>query len=299
MSGSIEIDMISNRPRLDEFIQMWDNVIVEDIDATIKVLMLDYPEKKFVLNNGIKIEYIKQQTIPSTNTSFMNQAWARNELLCYNTGNYVLFYDDWQRPHPDILVEHLKYLKQGYMVCGLRIMCDKDGNNCKGNPGNHMRARSCHPTLFWTCNASASLKDALKVNGFDNRFCGGTAGEDYDFGARIGKTGVKSIYNPNAISYHYSHGHVEVWSGNKYVCSNSHNTSPYKNIPKYKHFGDWKLMTSNELELWWEGPIKYYKCKKCGLTGILDSLQVYDFNRHNNIIRVENGLEQVLEYLKK
>lgn len=297
MSSIIEVHMISSRPMLDEFINMWNTVRMPPGEVTIKVLTTNYDEKHFTLNNGIKVEYIKQKTFPKT--SFMNQAWARNELLCHANSEYILFFDDWQRPDTNIINEHVGYLKQGYMVCGLRIMCDKDGNNCKGNPGNHMRARACHPTLFWTCNASVSLKDALKVNGFDNRFCGGTAGEDYDFGARVGKTGIKTIYNPNAISYHYSHDHVEVWSKNKYVCSNSHNTSPYKNIPKYKHFGDWKLMIGNELELWWEGPIKYYKCKKCGLTGILDSLQVYYFNRDNGVTKVINGLEQVRECLNK
>lgn len=297
MSSTIEVHMISSRPLLDEFINMWNGVNVSQGETTIKVLTTGYDEKRFVLNNGIKIEYIKQKTFPKT--SYMNQAWARNELLCHSESEYILFFDDWQRPHPDILVRHLVNLKKGYMVCGRRIECDKDGNNCKGDSRPFNSARECHATLFWTCNASVSRENALKVNGFDNRFCGGSAGEDYDFGARVGRTGIKSIYDPDAISYHHSHDHLGSWSQNKYVCDISHDLSKYKHIPEYKHFGDWNLMVSDELELWWEGPIKYYKCKKCGLTGILDSMQVYYYNRDNGITRVENGLEQVRECLKK
>lgn len=297
MPSIIEVHVISSRPRLDEFIDMWDTVDTSSSETTIKVLTTIYDEKQFTLNNGIKVEYIKQRTFPKT--SFMNQAWARNELLCHANSDYILFFDDWQKPHPDILTEHLCYLKKGYTTCGRRVICDKDGNNCKEDLNKAGRVRACNPTLFWTCNGSVSLDNMLKVNGFDNRFCGGTGSEDYDFGMRVGRVNTVSIYDPNAVSYHYSHDHLESWSQNKYVCSNSHNTSPYKNIPKCKHFGDWKLMASDELELWWEGPIKYYKCKKCGLTGILDSMQVYDFNRYNNITKVENGLEQVRELLNK
>lgn len=94
--------------------------------------------------------------------------------------------------------------------------------------------------------------------------------------------------------YHYSHD--EIPKNQSLVCD-AHNLSPYKHIPDYKHYGSWELMASNEFELWWEGPIKYYKCKKCGVIGILDSMQVYYYNRDNKVTKVTNGLEQVRERL--
>jgi hypothetical protein len=293
--------MISNRPKLDEFIQMWANVIVDKIECTIKVLTMDYQEKKFVLRNGIKVEYIKQRTFP--NTTFMRQSWARNELLCYCRSEYVVFFDDWQRPDSQILIEHLKYLRHGFAVCGRRLECDNDGSNCKedgrATSGSRIVTGAvCHYGNYWTCNASVRLDKTIEVNGFDNRFNGGTGGEDYDFAMRLTRIGVRIIYNASAIAYHYCHDHIKSRRKDN-LYDHSHNLSPYKYLPEYKHFGDWSLNNSNEYELWWEGPIKYFKCKNCGEIGILDSMQVYHFNRDRGIIRVENGLEQVREKLKK
>lgn len=289
--------MISSRPSLDEFINMWNVVNMSQGDTTIKVLTTSYDEKRFTLSNGIKVEYIKQKTFPKT--SFMNQAWARNELLCHADSEYILFFDDWQRPDPNILIEHLKYLRQGYLVCGKRLECDKDGQNCKGDSRDVGKVRNNDPGMFWTCNSSVRREHATKVNGFDNYFCGGSAGEDYDFGTRVVRSGIKVLYNPGAISYHHSHDHLGSWSQNKYICDRSHDLSKYKYIPEYKHFGDWNLMTGDDYEFWWEGPIKFYKCKRCGIIGILDSIQVYYYNRDHKITRVSNGLEQVREHLKR
>jgi hypothetical protein len=306
MTENIEIHIVSNRPMLDEFIDMWKDVKVHKVNCTIKVLMLDYPEKKFVLSNGIKVEYIKQKSFPVT--SFMNQSWARNELLCYTTSEYVLFYDDWQRPGKNILKEHLHYLtKDGkdYAVCGRRMECNKDGNDCQedGRIGNG-KLISCGYGLFWTCNASARTGDILKVNGFDNRYNGGSGGEDYDMGMRLERLGNKMIYNPDAKAYHYCHDHLKVGrpSDGRYGKDggHSHDLGEYKYLPEYKHFGNWNLMDGGDLyEFWWEGPIKYYRCKRCGIVGILDSIQVYYYNRDNNIIKVENGLEQVRGMLNR
>ena len=294
--SSIEVHIISNRPRLDEFISMWNNVETNK-EVTIIVLTTDYPGNKFYLDNGIKVKYIHQKTFPKTTSA--NHAWARNELLSYADCRYVIFFDDWQKPNSDILVEHLHYLKKGYAVCGRRLECDKDGNNC--NESRKLRndkPRKCKYEQFWTCNSSAKLDDILKVNGFDNRYNGGSGGEDYDIGMRISRLGVKTIYNPNAIAHHYNHSHLENVT-KRNICTHYHDLSKYKHIPKYGHLGDWNLMESEEYELWWEGPIKYFKCKDCGELGILDSMQVYYYNRDNNIVRVENGLEQVKENLKK
>src|SRR3972149_9736333 len=160
MSSSIEIHMISNRPGLDEFINMWNNVNTDD-KVIIRVLTTFYPEKKFYLDNGIKVKYIQQKTF--SKTTFSNHAWARNELLSHARYDNILFFDDWQKPHSDILVEHIHYLKKGYAVCGRRLECNKDGKDCKedgrlgdGNP------RKCNYGQFWTCNASARLDDILK-----------------------------------------------------------------------------------------------------------------------------------------
>lgn len=297
MSSIIEVHIISNRPLLDEFVSKW-NCVNTDGETIIKVLTTNYNEKKFVLSNGIKVEYIKQMTFPKT--TLMNQAWARDELLCHADSEYVLFFDDWQKPDPNILIEHLKYLRQGYIVCGIRMECDNSGNNCKddGRVGiicGQGDVVVCGYGQFWTCNASTKLSNVLKVNGFDNRYNGGSGGEDYDMAMRISKLGINTIYDTNAVCYHYDHDHL---GRNKTRRSDGtydhyHDLSPYKYIPEYGHMGNWDLMESKDYEFWWEGPIKYFKCKHCGEIGILDSIQAYYYNRDNNVIKVENGLEQV------
>ena len=298
--SSLEIHIISNRLLLDEFTNKWDLVVVGDEikeNTVIKVLTVEYDERKFTLSNGIRVEYIKQKTFPKT--TFMNLAWARNELLCYAESEYVLFFDDMQVPDPNILIEHMKYLTQGYIVCGMRSDCNKDGNNCTNDVRlTRERVRICNFSHFWTCNASVKLSDILRVNGFDNRYNGGTAGEDYDMGMRLSRLGLDMIYNADASCRHSCHDHI----GDKLKNSmrgHPHDLSPYKHLPEHGHHGDWNIMECDSFEFWWEGPIKYYKCKLCELNGILDSMQVFYFNRDNNIIIVENGLEQVRDSLKQ
>lgn len=298
--SSIEIHIISNRPLLDEFTNKWNTVVISNElneNVVIKVLTTDYDEKRFTLDNGIKVEYIKQKTFPKT--TFMNQAWARNELLCYANSEYILFFDDWQIPGPDILAEHTKYLTQEYIVCGMRSECDRDGNNCKKDTRlKHKGVKACDYGHFWTCNASAKLSDILRINGFDNRYNGGTAGEDYDMGMRLSRLGIKMIYNGDASCRHSCHDHLRVKLEDN-IHDHPHDLSPYKYLPEYGHSGDWNLMKSNTFEFWWEGPIKYYRCKICGITGILDSIQVFHFNRDNNVTIVEDGVEQVRKNLEQ
>jgi hypothetical protein len=303
--SQIEVHIISNRLELDKFINMWDTVKTEG-STTIKVLTVNYSEKKFTLKNGINVEYIKQKTFPRT--TFMNQAWARNELLCHSRSEYVLFFDDWQRPDNQILVEHLRYLKSGLAVCGRRQECNKDGLNCKEDgrtvSGSKIGTGAiCHYGNYWTCNASVRLDNTISVNGFDNRFNGGTGGEDYDFAMRLTRLGTRIVYNTSATAYHYCHDHlVNIGKSGRKGSSthgHTHNVGAYKYLPEYGHRGDWNLNSSDKYELWWEGPIKYFRCKDCKEMGILDSMQVYNYNRDNNVVRVENGLEQVRNALKK
>ena len=293
----IEVHIITNRPKLDYFIDLWNGVNVP-CSTTIKVLMTDCLEKTFSLNNNIRVEYIKQRTFPKT--TYMNQAWARNELLCYANKNtdYILFYDDWQRPCEDILIEHLKYLEKGYIVCGQKIDCNENGESCKEDHRNKTnKVEECTYSWFWTANASAYYEDILNVNGFDCRFNGGSAGEDFDLCMRLQRlSNRKIIYNPNSISYHYAHDWINVKSpfGSKNINKkHKHNLSPFKYIPEYGHYGDWNLMKSDTFEFWWENHIKYWKCKICNEIGILDSVQVYYYNRDNNIIEVKNGLNRI------
>lgn len=279
--------IITNRPELDRFLRYWEDVKVP-APTIIRVLMLDYEEQEFELQDGLRVVLHKQQTFPKT--TFMNQAWARNELLTYldDTSRFVLFFDDWQRPSERLLEEHLKYLKLGYGVCGRKIDCDKDGFNCEDDKRNRGILRVADYGMFWTANASAPCEHIERVNGFDNRYNGGTGGEDYDLALRMSRLGLKFVYNPEAISYHHNHDHLSPQRP-------SHDLSEFKYLPEYRHYGDWQRMDSEQYEFWWDGPVKYFRCRKCGAVGIVDSIQVYQYNLRHNVIEVEHGLKEVLD----
>jgi len=283
----LEVHIITNRPELDRFLRYWEEVQVS-VPTIIRVLMLDYEEQEFELQDRLRVVFHKQRTFPKT--TFMNQAWARNELLTYLDDNtwYVLFFDDWQRPSGDLLEEHLKYLRLGYGVCGRKVDCDKDGFNCEDDKRNRGVLRVVDYGMFWTANASAPREYIEKVNGFDNRYNGGTGGEDYDLALRMSRLGLKFVYNPEAVSYHYNHDHL----GPRRP---SHDLSEFKYLPEYGHYGSWGKMDSEQFEFWWDGPIKYFRCRKCGAIGIVDSIQVYQYNLRNNVIEAEHGVREVLD----
>ena len=282
----LEVHIISNHPKLRYFLSFWKDVIFPPpFDVLIKVLSTS-EEFSSYLENGIKIEVLKQKSFPET--TIMNQAWARNELLTHADSSYILFFDSFQVPDRNLIVEHLKYLKHGFAVCGQRIEYDERGNIKNDDPRNTGLLRFCSSGYFWTCNASCSLSDIQAVNGFDNRYNGGTGGEDYDLGMRIEHAARrKFLYNPNAIIHHYSHDTI---SSSDKKCA--HNLSPYKYIPEYGHFGDWNLMESKQFEFWLRDGFKYYKCRKCGQIGLVDSLQVSLWNKKHHITRVSWGLKR-------
>lgn len=299
---NFEIHIISNRPKLDQFIEYWSDVVIDiPFDLIIKVLMFSYDEKSFILQNGIKVRYIKQLIKPKT--SHMNQAFARNYLLCNCDQNtkYILFFDDWQKPDENILTQHYKYLQKGYSVCGRRLECDQNGDNCKIDLRNTGFDRICSYGYFWTCNSSTSYSNIISVNGFDNRYCGGTGGEDYDLALRLTHAGQhRFIYNPNAICYHYNHDafdaeHNIATASTKNKNCNHSDLTKYKYIPEYGHFGDWNIMHSKKYDFYIENGIKYFKCKSCGEQGIVDSLQVYKYNIDKHVVCAVNGLREMHE----
>ena len=277
----VEVHIITKRPELDRYLSYWKNVKGE---ADILVLSTNSEEEERKLSNNINIKIIHQKTYPLT--TIMNQAWARNELLSHAEGRYILFFDDWQIPDEHLLVEHLRYLRAGYIVCGRQVLREKDGIE-KEDIRNIGCLQKCDYHYFWTCNASCSLKDILAVNGFDNHFNGGTGGEDLDLGRRIQlATGRPFLYNPAAVVNHISHVHLSKGS------SCYHDLDPYRYIPECGHFGDWNLMESEQFEFWLRDGFKYYKCRRCGQIGLVDSLQVSLWNKKHHITQVSWGLKR-------
>ena len=294
----LQVITATQKPELHKFLSYWKEVKGK---AEILVLFeqhLPYDEEEKQISDNINARIIKQRTtLPIVNC--MPQAWNRNELLTYADAKYVLFHDDWQIPAPDLVNEHLRYLRKGYYVCGRIIFRDKtDRYDVEIDHRNAGALRKCTYSWFWGCNSSCPLEDVLAVNGFDNYFNGGTSGEDCDLGMRMQRySRHQFLYNPKAITKHISHVHLDTEKSRMKragrIAGCPHNLSPFEYIPEGGHFGDWNLMKSEQFEFFFHGGFKYYKCKYCGQVGITDSYAPWIYNRNHNIARCSWGMEEV------
>jgi GT2 family glycosyltransferase len=71
--------------------------------------------------------------------------------------------------------------------------------------GRHLhgvREKSLSWLFFLTGNASAKRRDLLEAGGFDERFTE-YGHEDLELGYRLVRNGVRILYNPSAVNYHW------------------------------------------------------------------------------------------------
>ena len=61
---------------------------------------------------------------------------------------------------------------------------------------------------FYTGNAALSRCDFLGAGGFDDRF---TRAEDIELGIRLGRSGCRFAFDPEAIGWHYAHRSLSSW----------------------------------------------------------------------------------------
>lgn len=232
----------------------------------------------------------------------------KNELFLHAESKYFISFDGWQVVTPTFIEEHLKYLRRGYAVCGTRI--EMTNNAQFYQPGDKLNLYNLDPRdvgmpynctggLWYSCSASAKLEDALKVNGFDMRFCSGGGGEDQDMGLRLQKLGVKMMYNPNCVMYHLSH---DVWKSEYHNKARvrmglpvRHNPHPFRASPwDVATNGDDDLLENDELKCFYDKwGIKRWVCKKCGASGIVESMHILNHNIQNNIIATPCGIGEL------
>jgi glycosyltransferase involved in cell wall biosynthesis len=141
-------------------------------------------------------------------------AQIRNRALAAASGTYVLLIDGDCVLHPDFVRSHLAFARPGQLVQGTRVLLSRErsaralaaGETRFGalerGVGNRVNALS----LPWvspfvptptdplqgvrSCNMGFWRSDAMRVNGFDERFVG-WGREDSDFVARMTCAGVR------------------------------------------------------------------------------------------------------------
>lgn len=129
-----------------------------------------------------------------------SRAAARNFGIKNAVGEYIFFVDDDILAPPDLLSEHMKYLKGSSKVIVRGPVINTPYYDLSLNKKNGIKDISM--AFFCTCNASVERKVLADIGGFDESFVE-YGWEDTELGLRLRKLGYKVKFNLNAVVYHY------------------------------------------------------------------------------------------------
>lgn len=127
-------------------------------------------------------------------------AKARNAGIARASGERIVFIDDDVLPLPNFVEEHLRSHASHpqAIVRGGAINVESFDDlpppvwTIKNYSGNY----------FWTTNVSVPLATIRGIGGFNETFSE-YGWEDIDVGLRLRARGVKAVFNPKALAYHY------------------------------------------------------------------------------------------------
>ena len=127
-------------------------------------------------------------------------AKARNSGLGRSTGERVILIDDDVLPLPNFVQEHLRSHARHprAIVRGGAINVE----NFDDLPLPVWSLRNYSGNYFWTTNVSVPLETLRAVGGFNEDFAE-YGWEDIDVGLRLRFAGVKAVFNPRALVYHF------------------------------------------------------------------------------------------------
>lgn len=154
-------------------------------------------------------------------------AAARNRGIHQATGELVVFIDDDVLPTPALLAEHQRVhadssaelvvlgpmlnppdFKLSSWVAWEQAMLMKQYTD--------MQAGHWQPTprQFYTGNASLARRHLLAVGGFDETF---RRAEDVELAYRLEQQGLRFVFHPEAIGYHYAERSFRSWLDIPYI----------------------------------------------------------------------------------
>lgn len=169
--------------------------------------------ENFIKNGSIKIRYLRQ--------SNQGANVARNHAILKSKGRILLIINDDTIATPPMLEEHQrthqKYPEENVAVLGkvtysqelpyspfAKLHLDSEYGLWKGQVDLDWCA-------FYTCNISVKKSFLMKYGLFEAKIRGGV--EDFELGERLSHHGLKVIYNPGALGYHYHHFREEDFLG--------------------------------------------------------------------------------------
>lgn len=127
-------------------------------------------------------------------------AKGRNAGIARATGERIVFIDDDVLVLPNFVAEHLRShdAHPSAIVRGgaIEVKSFDDLPPPVWNLGNYSG------NYFWTTNVSVPLETIRSAGGFDESFAE-YGWEDIDVGLRLRARGIKAVFNPKALAYHF------------------------------------------------------------------------------------------------
>lgn len=137
---------------------------------------------------------------------------ARNTVLLFANGQYIVHADDCCKMRNNWLERHYMWLSKGYLSAGSWIGCQSTGPNGECfegiyGPEQRLKSMSGHGEVnnqwLYGGNFGYIVEAALSVNGFDEWYDGEIGLEDMDFGERLARKGYKTMFDPGClVEYH-------------------------------------------------------------------------------------------------
>jgi len=127
-------------------------------------------------------------------------AKGRNAGIARATGERIIFIDDDVLPTPNFVEEHLR----SHDAAPLAIVRGGAINveSFDTLPPAKWRLKDYSGNFFWTTNVSVPLQTIRAIGGFNDTFAE-YGWEDIDVGLRLRQGGVKAVFNPKALVYHW------------------------------------------------------------------------------------------------
>jgi glycosyltransferase involved in cell wall biosynthesis len=127
-------------------------------------------------------------------------AAARNAGIARAAGERIIFIDDDVLVLPNFVQEHMRSAaaRPGAIVRGGAIEVE----SLDELPPPVWGIKNYSGNYFWTTNVSAPLGTIRAIGGFDESFSE-YGWEDIDVGLRLRAAGVKAVFNPHALVYHF------------------------------------------------------------------------------------------------
>jgi glycosyltransferase involved in cell wall biosynthesis len=127
-------------------------------------------------------------------------ARARNAGIARSSGERIIFIDDDVVPLPNFVAAHLLTGERhpNAIVRGGAIEAD----DLDDLPPPVWSIKNYSGNYFWTTNVSVPLATIRGIGGFDESFSE-YGWEDIDVGLRLRASGVRAVFDPNALVYHF------------------------------------------------------------------------------------------------